>query len=162
LLRGKRCLLDSELAELYDVTTKALNQAVKRNLDRFPEDFVFRLTDDEMEVLNRSQIVTGSQRHRDPRFLSYAFTGHGSIMAATVLNSARAVRMSIYVVRAFVRLRDVLSSNRELSRQFSELERRVSTHDQAIVGILKTIRELMNPPTKKSRPIGFTADFNEK
>ena len=162
MIRGKRVLLDSELASLYDVPTKALNQAVKRNHDRFPADFFFRLSAQELADLNRSQIVTGSQRHRDPRFPPYAFTEHGSIMAATVLSSVRAIKMSIYVVRAFVRLRDMLASNQELARQFSELEKRVVTHDQAIVGILKTIRELMNPPLPKRRPIGFTADFNEK
>jgi hypothetical protein len=159
-IRGKRVLLDSELAALYGAKTKTLNQAVKRNVNRFSDDFMFRLTKEELTQLNRSQIVTGLQRHRDPRFLPYAFTEHGSIMAATVLNSKRAVEMSIYVVRAFVQLRQLLASNRELARQFIELERRVSTHDQTIVGILKTIRELMSPP--KSHPIGFTVDFDKK
>jgi len=162
IIRGRRVLLDSELAVLFAVTTKALNQAVKRNLGRFPDDFVFRLSEQELADWNRSQSVTGSQRHRDPRYLPYAFTEHGSIMAATVLNSPQAVKMSIFVVRAFVRLRELLASNQELARQFAELEQKVSTHDQAIVGILKTIRELMSQPTRKSRPIGFTANIDEK
>jgi|SRR5215831_8816326 len=162
VIRGRRILLDSELAALYDITTKALNQAVKRNHDRFPEDFAFRLNEPEFRELNRSQFVTGSQRHRDPRFLPHAYTEHGSIMAATILNSARAVKMSIFVVRAFVQLRSILASNQELARQFAELERRVTTHDQAITGILKTIRELMSPAVPKSRPIGFTANLDEK
>jgi hypothetical protein len=162
VLRGQRILLDSELAALYNVPTKRLNEQVKRNRRRFPEDFMFRLSREEVEILNRSQIATGSQRHRDPRFPPYAFSEHGAIMAATVLNSVRAVEMSIYVVRAFVQLRGLLASNQELARQFAELERKVSAHDQAIVGILKTIRELMNPSVPKSRPIGFTANLDEK
>jgi hypothetical protein len=161
ILRGHRVLLDSELAALYEVPTKRLNEQVKRNLDRFPEDFMFRLTRTEVEALNRSHFATGSQKHRDPRFAPYAFTEHGAIMAATVLNSPRAVEMSIYVVRAFVQLREMLASNKELAQKFAELERKVSSHDQAIVGILKTIRELMNPPLPKKRPIGFTANFDE-
>ena len=161
-IRGRRVLLDSDLAALYNVSTKALNQAVKRNIERFPDDFVFRLSDRELGELNRSQTVTGSQRHRNPRFTPYAFTEHGSIMAATVLNSSQAVKVSIYVVRAFVQIREVLASNRELAQHFSELERRVDTHDQAITAILKAIRELMNPPVKKSRPIGFTANIDQQ
>jgi hypothetical protein len=102
VLRGHRVLLDAELAALYGVPTKALNQAVKRNAERFPEDFMFRLTRAEVEALNRSQIVTGSQKHRDLRFPPSAFTEHGAIMAATILNSPRAVEMSIYVVRDLV------------------------------------------------------------
>lgn len=102
IVRGQRVLIDTELASLYGVTTKALNQAAKRNTERFPEDFMFRLTRTEAAVLNRSQTVTGSQKHRDPRFLPFAFTEHGAIMAATILNSPRAVEMSLYVVRAFV------------------------------------------------------------
>ena len=162
IVRGQRVLLDSELAALYDVTTKALNQAVKRNAERFPEDFMFRLSRTEAEALNRSQSVTGSQKHRDPRFPPFAFTEHGAIMAATILNSSRAVEMSLYVVRAFVKLRELLVSNQELARRLDELERKLAMHDQAITGILKTIRELMNPPEPKRRGIGFTADFNEK
>ena len=107
VLRGHRVILDAELAALYSVPTKALNQAVKRNAERFPDDFMFRLTRAETEALNRSQSVTGSQKHRDPRLLPFAFTEHGAIMAATVLNSPRAVEMSVYVVRAFVKLREL-------------------------------------------------------
>jgi ORF6N domain len=166
ILRGQRVLLDSELAALYGVTTKALNQAVKRNAERFPEDFMFRLSRNEAAALNRSQTVTGSQKHRDPRFPPFAFTEHGAIMAATILNSPRAVEMSLYVVRAFVKLRELLASNQELARRLDELEARITrqfaTHDQAITGILKTIRELMNPPEPKRRGIGFTADFAEE
>ena len=103
VLRGHRVILDADLAALYGVTTKRLD--VKRNGQRFPDDFMFRLNGTEVEVLNRSQFATGSQKHRDPRFPPFAFTEHGAIMAATILNSSRAVEMSLYVVRAFVRLR---------------------------------------------------------
>lgn len=165
LLRGQRVLLDATLAELYGVSTKALNQAVKRNSTRFPPDFLLRMTADETAALNRSQIVTGSQKHRDPRYPPYAFTEHGAIMAAAVLNSSRAIDVSVYVVRAFVELRDLLSSNKELARQMQALEfrlsRRLDVHDQSISGILKTIRDLMDAPHRKSRPIGFTADLSD-
>jgi len=159
LLRGQRVILDAELATLYGVTTKALNQAVKRNAERFPEDFLFRLDRMEVEALNRSQSVTGSQKHRDPRFPPFAFTEHGAIMAATIVNSPRAVEMSLYVVRAFVKLREILASNAELARKLAELERKLEGHDEAITAILSAIRELMNPPQPKRRGIGFTADL---
>ena len=165
ILRGQRVLLDSELAELYAVPTKALNQAVKRNVDRFPKDFVFRLKAVEVAALNRSQAVTGSQKHRDPRFPPYAFTEHGAIMAAMVLNSSRAVEMTIFVVRAFVQLREFLASNKELARRLDQLEARIqkklASHDDAIAAMLSAIRELMHPPRMKSRPIGFTANLDE-
>lgn len=166
LVRGRKVLLDTELAALYGVPTKALNQAVKRNVERFPKDFRFRLSRVETVALNRSQSVTASQKHRDPRFAPYAFTEHGAVMAATILNSARAVEMSLYVVRAFVKLREIAASNKELAKRFDELEarlaRKLGTHDQAIAGLLDTIRELMNPPQPKRRAIGFTADLSEQ
>jgi hypothetical protein len=160
--RGQRVILDSDLAVIYGVTTGRLNEAVKRNAERFPEDLMFRLSRTETEALNRSQIVTGHQKHRDPRFPPYAFTEHGAIMAATILSSPRAVEMSLYVVRAFVRLRDLLASNTALARKLDELERKYQHHDDAIKAILSAIRELMNPPQPKRRPIGFTADLSEK
>jgi hypothetical protein len=168
IFRGYKVLLDSDLAELYGVPTKALNQAVKRNAERFPEDFMFRLSQAEAEALNRSQLVTGSQKHRDPRFPPYAFTEHGAMMAAMILNSPRAVETSVYVVRAFVKLRELLASNRELARRFEQLEARVEklvAHDQALGVILSAIRKLMPPPPgppPNNRPIGFTADLEEK
>jgi hypothetical protein len=161
VFRGQRVLLDSELADLYGVTTKRFNEQVKRNLSRFPADFMFQLSSDETGAL-RSQFATlktGRGRHR--KYRPYAFTEHGAIMAATILNSPRAVEMSVYVVRAFVQLRNLLASNRLLAEKFAELERKVSSHDQTIVGILKAIRELMHPPVPKRRPIGFTANFDE-
>jgi len=158
LLRGQRVILDAELAALYGVTTKALNQAAKRNIERFPVDFMFRLGRAEVEMLNRSQSVTGSQKHRDPRFPPFAFTEHGAIMAATILNSPCAVEMSLYVVRAFVQLRELLASNAELARKLNELERKLEGHDEAIIAIVAAIRELTNPPGAKRRPIGFTSE----
>ena len=166
VLRGHRVLLDAELAALYGVTTKRLNEQVKRNAARFPADFIFRLTPTETVALNRSQNATGSQKHRDPRFAPYAFTEHGAIMAATILSSPRAVEMSVYVVRAFVQLREMLASNRELARRFAQLETRLdkklTSHDEAIAAILAAIRQLMHPPIPKRRPIGFTADLRKK
>jgi hypothetical protein len=159
VVRGQRVLLDAELAALYGVPTKALNQAVKRNSARFPEDFLLRLTAAEFGAMNRSQSVTGSQRHRDPRHAPFAFTEHGALMAATVLNSPRAVEMSVFIVRAFVHLRRLLESNAALTRQLDELERKYRDHDDAIAAILSAIRSLMAAPSSKRRSIGFTADL---
>lgn len=164
ILRGQRVLLDAELAALYGVTTARLNQQVRRNLRRFPGDFMFQLTAGEHSAL-MLQNATSKPGRGGRRKPPLAFTEHGAIMAATILNSARAVEMSIYVVRAFVQLRDLLASNKELARRLDELEariaRKLTTHDQAITGMLKTIRELMNPPLPKRRGIGFTANFDE-
>lgn len=166
ILRGQRVLLDSDLAMLYGATTKRLNEQVKRNIARFPADFMFRLTSEEIGSLNRSHFATGSQRHRDPRFPPYVFTEHGAIMAATILNSERAVEMSIHVVRVFIHLRELVATNVELARQLKTLEDRVArkfaAHDHAIADILKTIRQLMATPIKKSRHIGFTANLDDE
>jgi len=166
VLRGHRVLLDAELATLYGVSTKRFNEQVRRNRNRFPADFMFQLTADEQRSL-RSQFATlkgGRGEHR--KYLPYAFTEHGAIMAATILNSPRAVEMSVYVVRAFVQLRELLSSNKELARRFAQLEARLNkklaTHDAAITAILCAIRELMNPTPPKRRSIGFTADLEQK
>jgi hypothetical protein len=162
LLRGQRVILDADLAALYGVTTKRLNEQVKRNATRFPDDFLFRLTVEEAALL-RSQFATSKPPRKDgrggARYQPFAFTEHGAIMAATVLNSPRAVEMSLYVVRAFVQLRELLASNAELARKLNELEGKLKGHDEAITAILSTIRELMNPPEPKRRRIGFTADL---
>jgi len=129
VVRGQRVLLDSDLAALYGVTTSALNQAMRRNKGRFPPDFLLRLSVSEWESL-RSQIVileTGRGKHR--KFLPVAFTEHGAIMAATILNSPRAVEMSVYIVRAFVKLREVLASHVELARKLETLEKSVASLD---------------------------------
>jgi hypothetical protein len=165
-VRGEKVILDVDLARIYGVTTKRLNEQVKRNSRRFPADFAFRLSREELEQLvrqltrseqsgNRSQIATGPQKHRDPRFLPYAFTEHGALMAANVLNSPQAVEMSVVVVRAFVRMRHMLSAHKELTGKLSELERKIGTHDEQIELIFDAIRQLMAPPTPKKRKIGF-------
>jgi hypothetical protein len=159
VVRGQRVLLDAELSALYGVPTKALNQAVKRNSERFPKDFLLRLTVAELGAMNRSQFVTGSQKHRDPRHLPFAFTEHGALMAATVLNSPRAVEVSVFIVRAFVQLRRLLESNAALTQQLDELERKYRDHDEAIAAILSAIRNLMSEPPPERRGIGFTADL---
>ncbi len=161
ILRGHRVLLDSDLAGLYDVQTKVLLQAVQRNRRRFPEDFMLQLTIQEWTVL-RSQSVTlkpGRGQHR--KYLPYVFTEQGVAMLSSVLRSERAIAVNIEIMRAFVRMRELLASNKELAQKLAELERKVSTHDQAITGILKAIRELMNPPVQKKRPIGFV-ELQEK
>jgi hypothetical protein len=165
LIRGQKVILDSDLARIYGVATKVFNQAVKRNRERFPEDFMFQLTREEAERLqrskspmaapNRSQIVTGSQKHRDPRFLPYAFTEHGAIMAATVLSSSIAVRASLQVVRTFVRLREMLATHKELASKLTDLERKLEGHDQAIQTLFDAIRQLLTAPEPKRRRIGF-------
>jgi len=155
LVRGHKVLLDADLAELYGVTTKRLNEQVRRNRERFPEDFVFQLSQEEHEAL-RSHFATSNAGRGGRRYLPYVFTEHGAIMAAAVLNTPRAVEMSLYVVRTFVRLREMLASNKELARKLNELERKLGAHDQAITGILNAIRELMRPPEPpKKRRIGF-------
>jgi len=166
LLRGQRVILDAQLAALYGVTTKRLNEQVKRNAERFPEDFTFQLTAEEAAVL-RSQFATSKTPtgRGGRRYLPYVFTEHGAIQAANVLNSPRAVEMGIYVVRAFVQLRELLSSNKELAKRLDQLEARIgkklAAHDEAITAILSAIRELMHPPAPKRRPIGFTANLDE-
>jgi len=168
LLRGKRVILDAELATLYGVTTKRFNEQVRRNLARFPEDFMFQLTVEEQRVL-RSQFATSkhaASRRGGRRYLAYAFTENGAIQAANVLKSSRAAEIGIYVVRAFVRLRELLASNRDLARRLDQLEARIEsklgTHDQAIAVMLTAIRELMKPSQSRHRGIGFTADLGEK
>jgi hypothetical protein len=154
IIRGQKVMLDADLAELYGVQTKALNQAVKRNAERFPEDFMFQLTADE-----KAEVVTNCDHLAQLKFSRtrpYVFTEHGALMLGNVLKSARAVEVSLRGVRAFVHLRELVSTHKELSRKFDELERKVSSHDQAITGLINAIRQLMSPPeTKKKRPIGF-------
>ena len=157
-IRGEKVMLDSDLAELYGVETRVLNQAVKRNASRFPEDFVFQLNADEVVKLNRSQIVIGSQKHRDPRFPPYVFTEHGALMLANVLNSERAAQTSVQVVRAFVRLRQMLSSNAELARKLAALENK---YDRQFKVVFDAIRQLMSPPEPKRREIGFHVKYDD-
>ena len=160
-IRGQKVMLDQDLATVYGATTKALNQAVKRNANRFPADFAFQLTHQEVASL-RSQSVTSKGRG-GRRYLPYAFTEHGAIMAANVLNSPRATQMSVFVVRAFVKMRAVLSDSRELARKLAALEKelkdRLGVHEAAIVTILQRVMNIIDPsalpepPPKKG--IGF-------
>lgn len=159
LLRGQRVIIDADLANLYAVQTRVLNQAVKRNLERFPEDFMFQLSAMELEHWRSQVVISNARAKMGLRRRPFAFTEHGALMAAAVLNSPRAVEMSLYIVRAFVRMREVLATHKELARRLDQLEarigRKLATHDQAIAGILDAIRQLMTPPDPPRRPIGF-------
>lgn len=150
LIRGQRVMMDYDLAALYGVTTARLNEQVRRNAERFPADFMFQLGKQEFAAL-MSQIATSNAGRGGRRKLPYAFTEHGAIMAASVLSSPRAVEVSLYVVRAFVRLRELLSSNKELAKKLDELERKLSSHDRTIVQLVNAIRDLMAPPEPKRK-----------
>jgi len=178
-VREEKIILDADLARIYGVTTKRLNEQVKRNRDRFPPDFAFQLTTKESAALrsqfatsssqdpesedgasNRSQFATGSQKHRDPRYRPYAFTEHGALMAANVLNSARAVQMSVFVVRAFLKMRTLLGDKVELAKQLAalekELKQRLDIHEAAIVTVLQRLMDITSPPPGRAKPkIGF-------
>jgi hypothetical protein len=157
LIRGQKVILDADLAELYGVSTKRLNEQVRRNMERFPPDFMFQLTPKETEGL-RSQIATSNVQvgRGGRRYLPYAFTEHGAIMAASVLNSAQAIQTSIFVVRAFVRLRRMLASDEALATRLKRLEKTVGAHSRQIVAIVDAIRLLMPPPEEPPKePFGF-------
>lgn len=188
VVRGERIILDADLAGIYGVPTKRLNEQVKRNAERFPADFAFRLTNEEAGKLlrssaakNRSQFATGSRGnlksqiatsslgHGGRRKLPFAFTEHGAIMAANVLNSPQATQMSVFVVRAFVKMRSVLSDTKSLARKLAELETelksRLDLHETAIVGVLQRVMELLDPPPQpepKRRQIGFHAPDDDE
>jgi hypothetical protein len=175
VVRNQRVILDADLARLYGVTTKVFNQAVKRNVSRFPKDFAFQLTTAEVANLrsqtvtsnretledyedreNRSQIVTGSQKHRDPRFRPWAFTEHGALMAANILRSDRAVHMSVFVIRAFVRLREHIAANAAILKRLAEIDRTLLQHDTALLDLYEKLLPLLQPPPDPpKRRIGF-------
>jgi hypothetical protein len=174
-IRGEKVILDSDLARLYGATTKRLNEQVKRNQERFPSDFMFQLTAKESAALrsqiatsspqavdphgganNWSQIATGSQKHRDPRLRAYAFTEHGAIMAANVLNSPEAVAMSVYVIRAFIKQRELLRTHTEILKKIAQLDAKLLKHDDVLRAIVHELQPLINPPrTPPKRQIGF-------
>ena len=174
-IRGIKVMVDTDLAELYGVETKTLNQAVKRNIDRFPADFMFQLSWEEAENF-RSQTVTLNQSATSPsrsqtvtlkrggnvKYQPYVFTEQGVAMLSSVLKSPRAIAVNIEIMRAFVKLREMLVGNKELAAKCHELEHKLETHDQAIAGILNAIRELMKPPEIKKRPIGFITPQDKK
>lgn len=152
LIRSHKVMLDRDLAELYGVETRVLNQAVRRNLDRFPEDFMFTLTRD--EIMNLSQIVISSRIKHAPNV--FVFTEQGVAMLSGVLNSERAIQVNIAIMRTFVKLREMLSSNKELAHKLTLLENRIEKHDSEIRAIFNAIRQLMVPPeTPNKKPIGF-------
>jgi len=154
ILRRQKVILDTALAELYKVPVKRLNQQVNRNRERFPSDFMFQLTPREFASL-RLQIATSKKKRGGRRSLPYAFSEHGAIMAATVLNSNQAVEMSVFVVRAFVRLRQMVAANIEFAARLNELEKHLETHEGTIQEIVSAIRRLMNPTPSRRRKIGF-------
>jgi len=160
-IRGEKVMLDSDLAELYGVETKVLNQAVKRNLTRFPSDFCFQLSAEETGEADRlrSQFVTSKTGRGGRRYLPYAFTEHGALMLANVLNSERAAQTSVMVVRAFVKLRQLLSSNADLSRKLAALENK---YDRQFKVVFDAIRRLMSPPETKRREIGFHVKHDDE
>jgi hypothetical protein len=156
ILRGQRVILDTDLAELYGVQVRHLNQQVKRNAKRFPLAFRFQLSPHELKIL-RSQNVISSEGHGGSRYRPYAFTEHGAIMAATVLNSERAIEMSVFVVLAFVRMRRAIAGNRHILTKLAELEHRLKGHDADIQDLMEAIRELMSPAAPTRSRIGFKA-----
>jgi len=163
IIRGKKVMLDRDIAHLYGVQTKRLNEQVSRNKARFPEDFMFQLTKEELDSL-RSHFATLnsegrdlSKRGRHPKYLPYAFTEQGVAMLSSVLNSERAIKVNILIMRAFVKLRDILSRNKELSVKLKELEERIEGHDADIRDIFEAIRQLMRLPDERQRITGFAA-----
>jgi len=154
-IRGQKVMLDSDLAATYTVTTKRLNEQVKRNRDRFPLEFAFQLTAQEFADL-KSQFATSSLKHGGKRKLPWVFTEHGALMAANVLNSPRAVQMSVFVIRAFLKMRAALSDNRELAHKLAALEKelkeRLDVHEAAIVSILQRVMDIIDPPTMPEPP----------
>jgi hypothetical protein len=155
VIRGAKVMLDSDLAELYQVSTKRLNEQVKRNRERFPADFMFQLT-----AAEKAGVVANCDHLKKLKFspaLPHAFTEHGAVMLASVLNSPVAVQASIRVVRAFVRLREVLATHKELARKLTQLEQRIETHDEHITALFEAIRQLTSLPERPRRRIGFLA-----
>jgi hypothetical protein len=170
VVRGQRVMLDRNLAALYGVETKVLNQAVRRNKSRFPSDFIFQLSSEESDALLRSQIVTSKEGRGGRRYLPYVFTEQGVAMLSTVLKSARAVQVNIEIMRAFVRLRHVLAANAELARRLDEFEKRLGAQDKQFLDRDQQFRELVKyikqltelPPAPPKRGIGFHVSADDK
>ena len=161
LIRRQKVMLDSHLAKLYGVPTKSLNLAVKRNKNRFPKDFMFQLSQAEFDVLKhrlRFQFETSKSPKGGRRYLPYAFSEQGVAMLSSVLRSARAVEVNIQIMRTFVRLRKLLSAHKELAQKLQELEKKYDTHDSQIEAIFEAIRQLMQPPEKLKKQIGFRVE----
>jgi hypothetical protein len=154
VIRGYKVMLDSDLAELYGVSTKVLNQAVKRNLTRFPIDFMFELTIEESENL-RSQFVTSSLKHGGSRYLPYAFTEHGVAMFSSVLRSEIAVQMNILIIRVFIKVKELVISNKDLEIRIGEVERKQKEHGDLLKSVHAVVKHLLEPPTKQKGKMGF-------
>lgn len=153
LIRGEKVMLSMHLAELYGVETRALNQAVKRNIHRFPEDFMFQISELEAEQLVSQNVIP--HRKFFGGSLPYAFTEQGVAMLSSILNSEQAIKINIAIMRAFVKLRELLSTNKELAYKLEQLEQKIEKHDEEIKAIFNAIRQLMTPPETKKRKIGF-------
>lgn len=161
IVREQKVMLDSDLAALYGVETKMLNRAVRRNLERFPEDFMFQLTAEEFECL-RFQIGTSNKMRGGRRYLPYVFTEQGVAMLSSVLNSERAVQVNIGIMRAFVNMRKMFLTNEEVSRKFAEMESKLGDHDENFKKVFAAIRFMMNPPDKSDKEIGFIQKGKKK
>ncbi len=159
VIRGQKVLLDRDLAELYGVATRVLNQAVSRNRKRFPEDFMFQLSGEEFENWRSQFVISNSAVKMGLRHRPYAFTEEGVAMLSTVLNSERAIEVNIAIMRAFVRLREIMSTHKDLARKLGDIERKLGEHDEKFVIVFEAIRQLMAPPVAPPKPrIGFHQD----
>ncbi len=155
LIRGQKVMLDRDLAELYQVETRTLNQAVRRNRDRFPEDFMFQLNKEESSALRSQSVTLERGRGRYPKYSPFAFTEHGVAMLSSVLRTSRAVQMNILIIRAFVQLREMLVTHKELAARMAELEQEQQEQRQLIAEVFEHIQKLLDPVKKTKRPIGF-------
>lgn len=162
LIRGQKVILDSDLAELYQVETRALVQGVKRNLDRFPEDFMFQLTPGEVNSLRSQIVILETGRGRHSKYVPYAFTEQGVAMLSSVLRSKRAIEVNIAIMRAFVKLREILATHTDVANKIEEIERAQKEHGAHINAIWKAIQKLIEPPPKPKRTIGFQAGDDKK
>ena len=155
-IRGQRVIIDADLAQLYGVSTSALNQAVKRNRARFPDDFMFQLSGEEFDYWKSQIVISNPRAKMGLRKVPYAFTEHGAYMAGNVLNSSRAIEVSMFIVRAFIQMRDLLATHKNIAKQLSALDKRVTGQDKTIAQIIATIHQLLEPPLEpKKRPMGF-------
>jgi hypothetical protein len=153
LIRGQKVMLDSDLAKLYGVDTKRLNQQVKRNIKRFPDDFMFQIKEEEYIAL-RSQIAT-SKAKGGRRYLPYVFTEHGVAMLSSVLNSDKAIEANIFIIRAFVKLREMISTHKDVQKKLKNIEDKLNEHDEKIIQIIRIINHITAPPEKPKRKLGF-------
>lgn len=158
LIRGQKVMLDRDLAELYNVETRVFNQAVKRNINRFPDDFCFQLTIEEEEERSRSQtVILNKGRGSNTKYLPYAFTEQGVAMLSSVLNSELAIKVNIQIIRIFTRMREMLSTHKDILLKLDEIEKKIGIHDQEIQVIFEYLKQLLDPPNPPRRRIGFNA-----